>query len=267
MTRHPVSSAGRPGTPRAPRPLWCAAALWLASLAGVPGIAAGGSGPGISLTWNDCSAGASASPTATFDCLVNVGQHELVAGFHLPQAVDSVVGLELVIDLQAATATLPPWWELQPGGCRQNLLDASADVAGTSCTDPWAGNGTGLIADYQTGMPRGGAAQARIRAVVAVSPSDSARSLIAGLDYSALRILLPHAKSTGPLSCSGCAIDVCLVFNSMWLRVLPGGSGDVYLDVPAGAGAQQATWQGTAADCAAVPVRNATWGALKGMYR
>jgi len=267
------SVAGRPGRFRTPRvrssglirALGVPAALLLAAW---PGAAAGGpAGDGIFLTWNDCRLGATAAAQATFSCLDNTGQHELVAGFRLPQPVDSVIGVEVVIDLQIADATLTPWWELQAGGCREFLVNASADVSATSCANPWGGNGAALVQDYQVGQPRGGANQARMKVVVAVSPSDSARSLQGGVDYSALRVILPHQKSTGLGACSGCSGDACLVLNSIWLRVLPGGSGDVYLEVPASAGAQQVTWQGSAADCAAVPVENPTWGRLKQLYR
>lgn len=273
MTRHTASAAGRPGTPRALRSRLrpgrgrIALAVVATLCAWAPAARGGPATEGLFLTWNDCRAGAPASSAATFDCAVNAGEHELVAGFRLVAPIDSVIGVEIVIDLQLAEPAFLPWWELQPGGCRENLLDASAEVAGTSCADPWGGNGTALVQDVQIGEPRGGANQARFKIVVAVAPSDSARSLAAGVDYTAVRFLLPHAKSTGPLSCAGCAAHACLVLNGMLFRVLPGGSGDVRVEAPAGAGAQQATWQGLTADCSAVPVRASTWGRLKSLYR
>ena len=36
---------------------------------------------------------------------------------------------------------------------------------------------------------------------------------------------------------------------------------------PVTAGSNIVTWQGVGADCNAVPVRNATWGAVKSLYR
>jgi hypothetical protein len=43
--------------------------------------------------------------------------------------------------------------------------------------------------------------------------------------------------------------------------------GDLLLDTPGPEGANRATWQGSGADCDAVPVRARTWGLLKSLYR
>jgi hypothetical protein len=60
------------------------------------------------------------------------------------------------------------------------------------------------------------------------------------------------------------------VFNSVLLRRLPGSTvEEVLVSAPEVAGNNMVTWQplNGAADCASVPVRRSSWGAVKALYR
>lgn len=232
-----------------------------------PTAAQGGSG--LYLTWNDCALGSTASSNETFACDANTGQSALYCAFTMPQARDSVLGVEVVVDLQHTAAAMPDWWRFESGGCRAGALNQSgADFTGeTGCVDPWQGMAIGGIQSYNIGPPiHAGANQARIRAVAAVV-SSLAASLNGTSMYYGFKIVITREKTQAPGPCSGCLGAACLVLNSVLVRRLPGSSGDEFIQQPGPGNANWATWQGAGADCAAVPVRRTTWGSLKSLYR
>jgi hypothetical protein len=222
----------------------------------------------LHLTWVDCWAAPAATHHETSSCATNSGDRLLVVGFTLSVALDSVIAIEAVIDLVHEAETLPPWWRLEPGGCREGALDATADLSALDgCVDMWQGSGHALVQDYQVGEPRGGANQARIKVVAAV-PSSEARLLGAGVPYAAVALRLDDRATVGGGACAGCSGDACLVLNSILVKRLPGGTGDAFLQVPAAGDGHRVTWgAGTGANCVAVPARGVTWGRVKTLYR
>jgi hypothetical protein len=217
------------------------------------------------LTWNACAPDPGAAHDAVFGCADNTSSYALHAAFTLAAPVDSVLGAELVLDVQSAEPTLPNWWQVGTGGCRAGALTGSLAFGTSGCADPWAGQATVGFPSYTPGMPRGGPSQARIRIGVGVAPN-APRALAAGTLYQAVRLVMATTRTD---SCSGCAGQTCIVLNSILLRRTPtAAGGDVFVSTPAPADANWATWQGTGANCTAVPVRrNVTWGALKSLYR
>lgn len=224
---------------------------------------------GLFLTWGDCALGSSARDLAS-PCDSNTGGQSLFCAFRLPFAADSVLGLELVVDVQHADATMPSWWMFAPGGCRAGDLRPTFDFRTLSaCQDFLLGNASGGLQDYTVGQPRGGAGQARIRIAAALLPGFGYATLDATDMYYAAVLTIPNDFSTGISACPGCADPACLVLNSILVRRQPGvPGGDIYLTTPGPGDANFATWQGgVGADCNTVPVRAVTWGRVKGLYR
>jgi hypothetical protein len=224
---------------------------------------------GLFLTWGDCALGTSAHDRSNA-CDTNVGDQRLLCAFRMPFAADSVLGLELVVDVQHSAASLPGWWMFSPGGCRDGYLRPTFDFAGrSSCQDFFFGNAAGGLQSYTVGQPRGGASQVRIRMAAAMLPSFGYATLNATDMYYAAVLPIPNDFTVGGTVCSGCAGPACLVLNSILVRRQPGtAGGDIVLTAPGPGGANFATWQGgTGADCSAVPVRPLTWGQIKGLYR
>jgi hypothetical protein len=188
----------------------------------------------------------------------------LYCAFQVPETLDGVLGVEIVIDIQHSQAALPNWWRYEPGGCMEFKL--SADVqsgGGVSCIDPWQGNATALVQDDILGAPGGSPSMARIKLVVAV-PSAAAVVLLDSVVYTGARLLLPASE----LQCAGCDRAACLVLNSIVIRRLPGlPGGDAFLQVPAASNGNWAHWNGNATDCTAVPVTARSWGQIKALYR
>jgi hypothetical protein len=188
---------------------------------------------------------------------------------------DSVLAIEITLDIQHSAPALPPWWDLGtfPVGCRSGSLAADADfTALASCDDPWQGaTVVGGAQSYTPGQPRGGANQARMRVALATT-FDQGVALAADQMYHAARIVIDHQKTVSPGECAGCSGPACLVLNAILIGRpprppgVPGGT--ILLDVPGPGHPNWVTWRGgLGADCNAVPVRRVTWGRVKSLYR
>jgi hypothetical protein len=223
------------------------------------------SAAGISLRWNACLGDAGVQNLG-FACDTNTGSRALVGSFQLASDLAGVHSNELVVDLAAASATLPDWWRfLSAGSCRQLSLSISA-YEGTNCPDLFVGKASMNIAAYL--VPSGvGPNYARLLSVNAVQQA-SAVDLPAGQEYGIARWTINNQKTIGTGSCAGCATPVCIVFSSANIISLDHPTG-IKLTEPAAPGSNYVTWQGGGGNfCpAATPARNSTWGAVKSLYR
>ncbi len=254
---------GIPATLLAPT---LALSLAAATLADRPAGADGA----LYLTWNDCALDLGSAHNRNNPCIQNIGQQDLYCSFRLAAPADSVLGVEVVVDLQQSAATMPYWWAFAPGGCRSGALVASFDfTANSTCVDFFLGNATGVVLSYTVGQPRGQPNQARILAAGALLPAAGYASLDSVSTYYGAKLTITNANTVSPpLACDGCLSPACLVFNSIRVRRQPGAlGGDVLLSTPGPGNANWATFQGAGANCAAVPVRAMTWGRIKSLYR
>ena len=228
---------------------------------------------GVNLSWQSCAA-LGGLQNRTFACDVNTGASAMVGTFTLGDDLAPVSGTSAYIDLISQQPTLPPWWELRfSGACRPNSLTIDPyDGDGVTCAD-WANGLASMnIASYVISgqdVPPGGLGPntARIKVVTAVDPSNL-QSMIADTEYGMFELILDHGKTVGSPSCGGCTNPVCIVLNSVVVYASVGGNGNgAFLGSPTSPGSNQITWQGAGADCQAVPIRNATWGRVKALYR
>ena len=234
------------------------------ALAAAPALA----DEGLGLAWDECRSG-SGFVNQAFACDNNTSFLELIVSFQPAADVTDVIGIEAVVDVQHAAPALPDWWSMTSTGCRAGELFASADFTTFGgCVDPWAGAGSAEVQGYDVGAPRGGANQARIKAVAGVLPAD-ARTLLASHIYYGVRIRFRTGKTSGGTACAGCLQAACLVLNGVVIRRLPGSPGGDVTITGVGAGNPNwVTWRGGAgAECTLVPARRATWGAIKTLYR
>lgn len=220
----------------------------------------------LALRWDECVEGGGLG-NKSFVCGLAIDGALCVPTIQLPAPVDSVIGVEWVVDLIAATPTLPDWWQFSTGACRPSALTASTNFAGIgACADPWNGQALALVQVYAPGEPRGGLNQARIICTSSVLAAAQVR-LDAGTAYYPGVMRLSYTKSTGADACAGCTTPVCLVLNSMNLLRHPGASVQTLEYVPELGDPNQVSWQGAGGDCQLVPARNRTWGAIKSLYR
>lgn len=229
--------------------------------------------PGVNLRWTSCY-GDGGTINRNFACDTNSGSHVLVGSFVLYEDMVQVSGTEIVVDLAAADATLPAWWQFRNAGtCRQGSLGLGTVGTGTACPD-WAnGQSIGLIASYQTDVY--GANTARLTAAAAV-PVSAFVDLYGGQEYFSHNLSINNAKTVGTGACGGCTIPVCIVFLAVRLTT-PVASNDRRITGSAnGFDSFYATWQGggvpttrrgTGCPSNAVPTRSRTWRELKSLYR
>jgi hypothetical protein len=232
-----------------------------ACLAALPAQASG-----LSIAWQDCRPPlGSGFSNQAFGCLSDIQEFPLFPSFSVSASMDSVYSMELVIDFDVAADPLPAWWLMAPGGCRANGWAADG-TASLSCNDAWGGLGTGSFQGWIPGTPGGSTRHARLLVAVSTLPQDAVK-LLGNASYTACRVLL---RTTNTSTCmDGCNTPACMVFNSLLIRQLHTPS-DVETLISGGEvpGSDRAVWQGGAgADCAAVPVRRTTWGAVKALYR
>jgi hypothetical protein len=201
----------------------------------------------------------------TSTCGTTPPDHRLVAAFVLGSALDSVIAVEVVVDVQFDATVVPKWWQFEPSGCRFNrLLPGSLPPPlPTTCANFWNQDlSTGLL--VQPGQPRGGANQTHIVATLALPDTKAPRTLSGGTMYFATVFDL---LGDTPATCTGCSTSACLVLNSILVGRVPGASGgDVTVDTPGPGNANEVSWQG-GSNCTTVPVRGSTWGRLKDLYR
>lgn len=229
---------------------------------------------GVNLSWNNCFGEGTGVQNRTFACGVNTGTNILVASF-VPSADNSLVsGNELVIDLISSTSPLPAWWDMKNvGTCRQNSLgiNFTANANDVVCVDWAAGQSSGGIGSYDDVLGSVNssfqAQHRRIKIAVAV-PLAALADIFANTEYFSCNLTINNQKTVGTGACAGCADPVCIVLNSVKITTnTPGGANDVTLSGGNAAGSDQVTWQGAGANCAAVPVKNATWSQVKSLYR
>ena len=228
---------------------------------------------GLFLTWNDCAGSALASAVRTSACDNNDAQNRLYVAFSVATEVDSVLGVEIVVDLQTTASSIPEWWRFDAVGCRYASLTANGSFGDMPpCIDLWGAlDPSGSVQSYTLNMPRGQPNQARIRVALGIV-SPAGMTVSPGGRYLAARLTIDQLKTIDAGACPGCGDGVCLVLNSIILKrpIRPPGvpTTDVLLVQPGPMASNWAIWQGgTATQCQAVPVRPHTWGEIKSVYR
>ena len=237
--------------------------------------------PGTNLRWGACL-GDLGTPNKASACSNNLGQSVLVGSFELPADLPGVTGVEIVVDIATAGATLPPWWQISNAtDCRGGVtpalsMNGTISASAANCFD-WAANqAAGGLAAYNIGA--NGPNTARIVAGFAVAAA-KAQNLFGGIEYFSFNAVITNAKTSGAGSCAGCSVPACLIYNSVKVATPPvvgQPSRDVSLSGPTnGTDSNYCTWQGgvgvvvgSKQGCpAAVPTHNSTWTQVKSLYR
>jgi hypothetical protein len=236
---------------------------------------------GVNVAWSHCFGQGTGVQNESFACDVNDGTHVMTGSFVLGAGINQVIGLEIIIDLAAASTGLPAWWDLyNAGSCRAGSLSANfvPDPADPACPDWSHSQAVGGIANYCTisgpcfDHPTS-ANLVRLKLAVAVAQAN-ARDLAAGTEYFAFHVGLDNAGTVGPGSCSGCDVPVCIVLNSINV-VGKNNIGSRLLTTANAPGSNFVSWQGggvpvghgTSGCPAATAAHRSAWGQLKALYR
>jgi hypothetical protein len=211
---------------------------------------------GVHLSWGAC--GAAGTSDNAFACASNATLHQAVSSFIAPAGIMNFIGATTEI-LVEGDAPLPPWWQLQAGGCRSGALsseDPSALVLEGCSTETFDGSTNLGLANWDPnylGNPNAG------RITTDMARTDAGVALVAGTEYQANVIQLRSTKTTGTGLCAGCTQPVTL-------RILK-----VFVAQPSGAvelqgnGGGCVSWRGDTG--CTVSNRRQSWGEVKSLYR
>jgi hypothetical protein len=233
---------------------------------------------GLNLAWDKClgEGGASAK---TFACNTNTGYADIVGSFIPALPHPKFVGIEVKLDFQSMSQTLPAWWQFHNvGTCRESNFEVSfsfREQPRLNCEDPFDGGAYGGVGCYATpdhplSIFDGGSNNSRLVLGAAVM---YAKNLSGGAEYYAFRLRIQYESSTGGGACEGCATPVCLSLAEVAVfdeGITDPETGQTREPEPERI-TQQAqnlmiTWQDSSGSCQP-KVRNKTWGQLKSLYR
>lgn len=178
---------------------------------------------GLDLSWGVCPPVAGASHDQVFDCSNAGGPYTLYGTFTVPAACESVVGLNVVLDITTQT-DLPAFWKMDSGDCNDPNTGGGFSVSpfkplvgcGSSVTvASWVTSQTGFLFGpvYRdaggVGVPPGGN-HARILWSVARG-TNAPVTLNAGTNYFGFLIsFITNRASEAGGPCSGCTMPVCI---------------------------------------------------------
>ena len=226
------------------------------------------SAAGLNLYWNGCDV--SARTNLSFACQDNSGTSTLVVSFDPPYGITKLVAATAIIDLMSASPARPPWWRLEPGGCREGAVSLSFAAPSLGYCETYWTAATGGISFLPSDDPR------QLRMFVSWSiPEALAGPVQPGGEYYAFQLTIDHARTVGAGACAGCSSPVCLVVLQMTLHQAPG-LGDYCITNPFTS--NYVSWQGGAGSLACpaadgagypysvsctTPALGHTWGRVK----
>jgi len=195
-----------------------------------------------------------------------------VMSFISPAALGQFVGVQAVLDIQSDSdqATLPNYWRMGLGECREGSFIFPASLTGVgntaSCRNPWAGGNTGGGFQYTSGS----VTPSRARVLFAFA-RDTDVQLINGQQYIAGVFTIDTYKDidAGEGECVGCLEAACLVLNQIELYQVAGQTPpqqDIYY-LNTAATRQEIYWQGGGYVPCFTPTRRTSWGRIKTTYR
>ncbi len=242
--------------------LVCAAALAFGARAGTAGT------PGIDLAWDSCST-ATETEQLTFACDSDQPDvtHRLAMTFRSQVDIPDFVGVSITLDVGTHSLSTPDWWRFGPGECRNGsfVFPAYTTSLGPTCTNIWAGHftGGGFTESYSSGYV------GRARLVMDLASSDTL-SVLMGVRYVAGAATLDFAHTVsdgaGGAACGGCSEMACLLLYSVELFGYRTGEDYLIWNGDTRPYVFWQSWIGGQNPCY-VATRNATWGAIKAMYR
>lgn len=215
---------------------------------------------GVNLGWSSCATTA-ATASRLFACDDNGAAFTLVGSFRTDYDIADFVGISALVDVGTAGGTMPDWFAIGSGGCREGALSPVdvAQVAG--CLNPYAPahQGGGYVV-----QPGASPSQQRIWIDwVRDLPAPVARDT----RYAAFVLSLRTAGAfdDGGGMCAGCGTPACFVLASVELYGLARGLERIIQSPDA---RNWAAWQSGTGDCPApTPSRQSSWGAVKALYR
>ncbi len=215
--------------------------------------------PGFNLTWGAKCWKDGGTANLDFACNTTTGTvGTLTVSFAPAAAHDDFISASIVLEGMSETASVPDWWRLGTGECRNGSFALVTDFTAvpTSCTDLWEGGGFGSLGQYLEGGNR--------IHVYALWVPDYPIPIGAAVEYACAMFTVDGAKTTGAGACSGCSTPLAWGLDRVELGYLNGAPTEILTEPLQN---QCVTWQHSTLGCGTVPVRSMTWGQVKSLYR
>jgi len=236
---------------------------------------------GLDMAWSGCPVTLSNPTDITDPCTDDGGLYLFAMSFNPPAGITKLSAETFLVDVQTSEAVLPDWWHVEdanatlgtPAGCRFGSFGFATTNTGmttATCKNYW---GTSPQAGTTIWFPGvNGPNRTRLYGAFARG-SASAAAVNAGTEYFAGTGFFDtnHATPANGI-CQGCQFGACIVWNYLLLQQPVGTPGGDFT-VESVNVRRHLTWQGAVGvspgvGCpAATPVRNATWGQVKSLYR
>lgn len=220
---------------------------------------------GIALAWDNCAGEVGANANKNFACNTDSdpgGAFKLVASFDA--GLVDVVGIQAILDINSAPASLPSWWAIQTGGCR-GTRDGIGDPVSpgtTGCNNDGYANNTAM--QTNTGLASEVIGGSRLRQKYELIATDPIL-FNSGTHYYGMTVTL-NQLNTVASACAGCSTPVCIGLSEMRFEDI--GSAVTVVSDQLGSFSREATWQGGTGNCiGATPAKKSTWGSVKALYR
>jgi hypothetical protein len=219
---------------------------------------------GFSLSWGDaCWSDVGAASNLTWACDSDTYNGiRMTCSFELDAGMPDFAGVAVFLEGMTEGSVLPDWWKLGAlgsGDCREGLIGLTGEKPFSSaCVSPWQGEQLGGIGLYSWDSWADG----RMHVNGAWAMAEPV-PLEANVEYFACQLRISAARTVG--GCAGCSVPAIWAISRMQLTRV---SANLSMDSPYHDGNQCITWQSSTSSCGQpIPVRNATWGQLKSLYR
>jgi hypothetical protein len=238
--------------------------LLLLALAMLAASAPAARAQGINLSWDEC--GAAGVANKGWSCDAETGtSFPIVASVVAPAGLEQVLAIECHVDVRVGAKQLPDWWRYGGGACRGSgalTVDVDFGVGPKPCSEFTTVDWTGGIAIDVPPEPN----RARYRIVLNGPFEEEPVALAPGTEYYAFAMRIARAPTQ---SCAGCAIEACVVLNSLEFYQTPDKEHVPALVSAPVSGRSHVTWQvAKIPNCPnSTPARASTWGSLKRLYR
>ncbi len=228
---------------------------------------------GVSMSWGNYCSWSEGGPTSlTWYCRNDTTTRiRMTCSFRPIRTHPAFVGLHVTLVGMTEASSVPDWWQLGDGGCREGALtlstDGSAMAGGPSvCADPWGGAAVGTLGEWEIPWP--GSNRIEVTAdcsLVEPVPIEAERQ------YFACQFRV-DASGTVSGECGGCLAPWIFALYHIELR-FAGGTPPEMLDSAPAHGYRCLIYNncglsdmGCYSDTG-VPTRSSTWGQIKSLYR
>lgn len=210
------------------------------------------------LGWDRCS---SQTFAKQFACDTNLGESRLVVSALRDSVALFTDGFHCMLEVAVAGASLPSWWQVRSGQCRDGALTSTTlpqpeDFG--SCVYAW--NVVGANLEVKP-IPMA----SRIRLTMdGFSPTGDSQ-MTPFVETFIVALHIRHSLSTGAGSCPGCEAPACILLRE--LTIVDGFPTGALVTLPILEPSFLLGWQSSRANCMATAIQNRTWGGVKALYR